>query len=123
LQTFLVRIDRPDYRFGQERVLTRKEDFGGLEIDFVGVTLLGDLRLAFFGHDFHFAAALIVDEFVFREQAVRDFAGQFAVDRDVRDFLFARRFETAVRERAIRVAAHVLAGEDPPDRFDGGLCG
>jgi len=63
---------------------------------------------------------MIVDELVFREQAVRDFAGQLAVDRDVRDFLFARRFETAVRERAICVAAHVVACEDPPDRFDSG---
>jgi hypothetical protein len=32
LQPFLVRIDRPDYRFGQERAPIRKEDFGGLEI-------------------------------------------------------------------------------------------
>ncbi len=123
LQTFFVRIDRPDYRFGQERVLIRKEDFGGLEIDFVRFTLPGDLRLAFFGRDSHFAAVLFVDELVFREQAVRDFASQFAVDRDVRDLLVARRFETAVRERAIRVAAHVVSGEDPLDRFDGGLCG
>ena len=90
LRAFLVRINRPDDRFGQERVLIRPKGFGGLESDFARFPLLGDLRLAFFGRDFHFVVALLVDEFVFREQAVRDFPGQFAVDRGVGDFLFAR---------------------------------
>src|SRR5262245_16442606 len=40
LRTFLVRINRPEQRFGQQRVLIRKEDFGGLESDFARFTLL-----------------------------------------------------------------------------------